>query len=104
MKLADINDRIAFLIKEGKLKNQPPHVKRSYFILSSSPDTLYISVSGTDSTTPTITNCQCANYLNSIKEHISVLNTEIIAMRSFILEQMVVLKRPASPIPDIYPN
>ena len=39
-----------------------------------------------------------------MKEHITVLNTEIVAMGSFILEQMVILKRSAPPISDIYPE
>ena len=37
-----------------------------------------------------------------MKEHISALNTEITAMRSFILEQMVILKKSEPPISDTY--
>ena len=51
-----------------------------------------VSGSEIDNTTPTTTIYPCANYLNSMKEHISVLNTEITAVRSFILEQMIILK------------
>ena len=80
VKLADINDRLAFLIKEEKLKNQPSNDKNSYFILNNNPE----SVSETDNATPVSTSCLCANDLNSMKEHISVLNTEITAMQSFI--------------------
>ena len=56
VKLADINDRLVFLIKEKKInKNQTSHVKNSYFILNSNPDYSYESVSETDHTTPTST-------------------------------------------------
>ena len=37
-----------------------------------------------------------------MKERISVLNTEITAMRSFILKQMVIFKKSSPPIPDAY--
>ena len=47
-------------------------------------------MSETDNATRATNTCPCANDLNSIKEHISVLNTEITPMRSFILEQMVI--------------
>ena len=36
--LADINDRLAFRINEGKLKNQPSNGKNSYFIIYNNPD------------------------------------------------------------------
>ena len=39
-----------------------------------------------------------------MKEHISILNAEIAAMRSFILEQMVILKKSAPPASDTYPE
>ena len=40
VKSADINNILALLIKEGKIKNQPSHDKNSYFILSSYSDLL----------------------------------------------------------------
>ena len=61
-------------------------------------------MSETDNATPTATTCPCTNDLNFMKEHISVLNTEITAIRSFILEQMVLLIKSASPISDTYPE
>ena len=39
-----------------------------------------------------------------MKEHISALNTETTAMRSFIFEQMFILKKSAPPISDTYPE
>ena len=66
VKLADINDRLAFLIKEEKIKNKP-----SDLILNNNPDTSHKSVSETHNAAPTITTCPCANDLNSMKEHIS---------------------------------
>ena len=65
---------------EGKLKNQPSNGKKSCFIINNNPDTSHESVSETDNATPTTTTCPCANDLNSMKEHINVLNTEITAM------------------------
>ena len=53
-------------------------------------------------TIATTTTYSCANDLNSIKEHISVLNTKITAMRSYMLERMVILKKSASPVIDTY--
>ena len=132
VKLADINDRLAFLIKEEKIENKP-----SYLIINNNPDTSYKSVSETHNATPTITTCPCANDLNSTKEHISnctkmkfsiedffskcdqirsllriwslllkksliesfifcavsALNKQITAMQSFMLRQMVILKK-----------
>ena len=38
VRLADINDRLVFLIKEGKVKNQPSNGKNSYFILNNNGD------------------------------------------------------------------
>ena len=40
VKSADINNILALLIKEGKIKNQPSHDKNSYFILNSYSDLL----------------------------------------------------------------
>ena len=40
VKSADINNILALLIKEGKIKNQPSHDKDSYFILNSYSDLL----------------------------------------------------------------
>ena len=98
VKLADSNDRLPFLIKEEKIKNQPSNCKNSYLFLNKNTDTSNEKVSETDNATPTITTCLCANDLNSIKEHISALNTEVITMQSFILEQMVILKKLAPPV------
>ena len=67
-------------------------------IINSNLDTSYESVSETDNATPTTTTCPCGNDLNSMKEHISVLNTEITAVQSFILEKMVIFKKSAPPI------
>ena len=39
MKLGDINGRLALLIKEAKIKNQPSNGKSSYFILKSVSET-----------------------------------------------------------------
>ena len=63
-------------------------------------------MSETDNATPTTTTCPCINdlNLNSMKDHISVLNTEITVIRSFILELMVILKKSAPPISDTYPG
>ena len=68
------------------------------------PDTSHESVTETDKATATTTTCPCINDLNSMKEHISVLNTEITAMRSFILEQLVILKKSAPSVSDTYPE
>ena len=102
--LVDINDRLAFRIKEGKLKKQPSNGKNSHFIINNDPDTSHGSVSETDNATPTSSTCPRINNLNSMKEHISILNAEITAMRSFILEQMVILKKSAPPASDTYPE
>ena len=75
---------------EGKIKNQPSHSKNSYFLLNSHPDTSYESVSEADNTTPRTATVPCASDLDSLKEHVSVLNTVITAMRSLILEKMVI--------------
>ena len=104
VRLADINDRLTFLIKEGKLKNQSPNGKSSYFIINNNPDTSHESVSETDNVTPTTTACPCINDLNSIKDHIRLLNNAITALRSFILEQMIIFKKSAPPVSDIYPK
>ena len=93
LKLSGINDRLAFLIKEEKIKSQPSKGKNFYFTLNSSLDTSHESMSETDNATPTTTTCLCANDLNSMKDHMSGLNTEITAKRSFVLEQMITLKR-----------
>ena len=61
-------------------------------------------MSETDNATRTTTTCPCTNDLNSMKEHISVLNTEITAIRSFILEQIVLLIKSASQVSDTYPE
>ena len=93
MRLADINDSLAFLFKEGKLKNQPSNGKNSCFIINNNPDASHENVPETDNATPTTTTCPSINNFNSKKEHVSALNTEITAMRSFILEQTVILKK-----------
>ena len=58
----------------------------------------------TDNATPTTTTCPCTNDLNFMKEYISVLNTDITEIRSFIIGQMVFLKMSAPPISDTYPE
>ena len=73
---------------EGKIKNRHSQGKNSYFNLNSNSDAPYESVSQTD-IAPTFTTSPWANDWNSIKKHISAFNTEITALRSFILEQMV---------------
>ena len=80
VRLAVINDRLSFLIKEGKLKNQPSNGKNIYFIIKNNPDTCHESVSQTHNATPTTT-CPCINDLNSMNEHVNVLNTEITAIK-----------------------
>ena len=55
MNLADINDKLHFLIKERKLKNQPSNGKNPYFIPNNNPDTSHESVS--ENTTPTTSTC-----------------------------------------------
>ena len=45
MNLADINDKLHFLIKERKLKNQSSNGKNPYFIPNNNPDTSHESVS-----------------------------------------------------------
>ena len=61
-------------------------------------------MSETDYATPTTTTHPCANVLNSTKKHINVLNGEITAMRPFLLEQMVILRKPTQPISDTNPG
>ena len=61
-------------------------------------------MSETDYATPTTTTHPCANVLNSTKKHINVLNGEITAMRSFLLEQTVILRKPTQPISDTNPG
>ena len=61
-------------------------------------------MSETDNTTPTTTTCPCENDLNSMKEHINVLNTEITALLSLTLEELVILKITTAPISDMYPE
>ena len=80
VKLADINDRLAFLIKEGKLKNQPSNDKNSNFVMSNNPDASEETVSQNDDATSTTSTFPCADDLNSKKEDIIVLNTEITTM------------------------
>ena len=70
VKLSDINNRLAFLIREEKTKNQPSNGKHSYFVLNNNPDTSRESVSEIDNATPTNSTCPYANDLNSMKEHI----------------------------------
>ena len=62
VKLVDINDRLAFLLKEGKIKNQPSNGKNPYFILENNPDTSHESISETDNGTPTTTTCPCETH------------------------------------------
>lgn len=100
MQLADNNNRLAFLTKEGKLKDQSSNGKNSYFIINNNPYTSHESVSKTDNATSTTTTCPCTNDLNAMKERISVLNTETTAMQSFMLEQMVIFRKSAPPILD----
>ena len=100
MQLADNNNRLAFLTKEGKLKNQSSNGKNSYFIINNNSYTSHESVSKTDTATSTTTTCPYTNDLNSMKERISVLNTETTAMQSFMLEQMVIFRKSAPPISD----
>ena len=64
--------------------------------------TLKILQQSVSETIATTTTYACANDLNSIKEHISVLNTKITAMRSHMLEWMVILKKSVSPVIDTY--
>ena len=61
-------------------------------------------MSETNHAAPTTTTYPCANVLNSTKEHINVLNGEITEMRSFLLEQMVILRKPTQPISDTNPG
>ena len=63
VKLADINDRLAFLIKEEKIKNKPSYLLKKFLIE------------------------------NLIFCAVSALNTEITARQSFILQQVVILKK-----------
>ena len=64
--------------------------------------TLKILQQSVSETIATTTTYACANDLNSIKEHISVLNTKVTAMRSHMLEWMVILKKSVSPVIDTY--
>ena len=79
MNTPSINDRLAFLIKEGMLKSQPSNGKNYYFIMNNNRNASQETVSETDVTSTTST-CPCANDLNSKKEDINVLNTEITTM------------------------
>ena len=64
--------------------------------------TLKILQQSVSETIATTTTYACANDLNSIKEHISVLNTKVTAMRSHMLEWMVILKKSVSPVIDTH--
>ena len=64
--------------------------------------TLKILQQSVSETIATTTTYACANDLNSIKEHISVLNTKVTAMRSHMLERMVILRKSVSPVIDTY--
>ena len=90
-----------------KILQQTKHVENHLIHVSdwdSNLDTSHKRLSETDSATPKITTCPCANDLNSMKEHIKVSKAEITAMWSFVFEQMVFFKKSAPPISDTYPE
>ena len=78
-----------------KILQQTKHAENHLIHVSdwdSNLDTSHKRLSETDSATPKITTCPCANDLNSTKEHIKVSNAEITGMWSLVFEQMVFLK------------
>lgn len=85
------------------LKSQPSNGKNYYFIMNNNRNASQETVSETDVTSTTST-CPYANDLNSKKEDINVLNTEITTMWSFQLERVVIFKNLALPTSDAYPN
>ena len=73
VKLAEITYRLAFLIKEGRLESQHCLVTITLILPMKARLKLIMLL-------PQLLLSQCANNLNSLKEHITVLNTEIAAM------------------------
>ena len=107
-----IESRLSFLTKKNKIENKLTNGKSSYFIKDQTSINEPIQPNISDQSSPL--NCKTSRVVKilenqisenanmlledkiaSLEENISVLNTEITALRSFIIEQLLVIKESA---------
>ena len=107
-----IESRLSFLTKKNKIENKLTNGKSSYFIKDQRSISEPIQPNISDQSSPL--NCKTSRVVRilenqisentnmlledkiaSLEENISVLNTEITALRSFIIEQLLVIKKSA---------
>ena len=103
---------MSFLTKKNKIKKKLTYGKSSYFIKDETPISEPIQPNISDQSSQL--NCKTSRVVKilenqisenanmlledkiaSLEENISVLNTEITALRSFIIEQLLVIKKTA---------
>ena len=107
-----IESRLSFLSKKSKIKNKLTNGKSSYFIKDQTSRNEPIQPNISDQSSPL--NCKTSRVVKilenqisenanmlledkiaSLEENMSVLNTEITALSSFIIEQLLVIKKSA---------
>ena len=98
-----VDTRLSLLTVDGKLEIKYPSGKTSYWIRTESEQDLSPSKTvGNSSTTSYPLNCETpmisfkesnANNNLSLEERVNLLNTEVIAMQSFIVNQISILNR-----------
>ena len=113
-----IESRLSFLAKKNRIENKLRNGKSSYFIKDqmflnrptqpnisdqSSPLTCKTSsvVKIIEKQISENTNILLEEKIASLEENVSVLNTEITALRSFIIEQLLVIKKAARETPSV---
>ena len=98
-----VDTRLSFLTVDGKYEIKYPSGKTSYWIRAESEQDLSPSKTvGSSSTTPSPRTCETpiislkessVNKNLSLEEKVNLLNTEVIAMQSFIVDQVLILKQ-----------
>ena len=97
LKNSDITDtlvdiRLSLLTVDGKLEIKYPSGKTSYWILAESEQDLSPSTTVGNSSTA-LSPLICETPMISLKESNVLLNTEVIAMQPFIVDQVLILKQ-----------